>query len=140
MFTHDIVVRFSECDPLGHVNNVNYFTYQEEARTEIFRLFNPDLRVREWNLIVASTRCDFLHEVVYSQRITVYTWIGRLGTSSFEVEHAIRDEEGNWVARGKATLLGYDFAEKKAVPLTEEIRAKLLQHSDAPEGVPALRA
>ncbi|MGB8955017.1 MAG: thioesterase family protein [Tumebacillaceae bacterium] len=140
MFTHDIVVRFSECDPLGHVNNANYFTYLEEARTEVFRLFNPDLRVRQWNLIVASTRCDFLHEVVYSDRITVCTWIGRLGTSSFEVEHAIRDEEGNWVARGKATLLGYDFAEKRAIPLTEEIRAKLLQHSDAPEGVPALRA
>ena len=133
MFTHEIVVRFGECDPLGHVNNANYFTYQEEARTEVFRLFNPDLKMREWNLIVASTRCDFL------QKITVHTWIGRLGNSSFEVEHAIQNEQGQWVARGKATLLGFDFATKTAVPLTEEIRAKLLQHSDAPEGVPALR-
>ena len=140
MFTHDIVVRFNECDPLGHVNNAVYFNYQEEARTEVFRIFNPDLVMREWNLIVASTRCDFLKEVVYLQKITVCTWIGRLGTSSFDVEHAIRDAEGHWVSRGKATLLGYDFDAQKAVPLTEEIRARLLEHTDAPEGVPILRA
>lgn len=140
MFTHDIVVRFNECDPLGHVNNAIYFTYLEEARTDVFRIFNPDMVMRDWNLIVASTRCDFLQEVLYLQKITVYTWIGRLGTSSFDVEHAIRDAEGNWVARGKATLLGFDFETKQGVPLTDEIRAKLLQHSDAPEGVPGLRA
>jgi acyl-CoA thioester hydrolase len=139
MLQNDVSVRFNDCDALGHVNNAVYFTYFEEARKELFRIFNPDLDTRHWNLIVASTRCDFLRESVYAQKLTVYTWIGRLGSSSFEVEHAIADEAGNWVARGKAVLLGYDFANKKAVPMTEEIRQALLQHSEGPAGVPDLR-
>jgi acyl-CoA thioester hydrolase len=139
MYIHDIVVRFSDCDPLGHVNNATYFTFFEEARSELFRLFTPDLNVHKWKLILASTRCDFLQEVHYAQKITVYTWVTRLGTSSFDVEHAIHDEQGNWLARGKATMLGYDFEHKQASPLRNETRAALLEHSTAPEGVPPLR-
>lgn len=139
MYIHEIVVRFSDCDPLGHVNNATYFTFFEEARSELFRLFTPDLDVHNWKLILASTRCDFLQEVLYAQKITVFTWVTRLGTSSFDVEHAIQDEQGNWLARGKATMLGYDFAQKQASPLREETRAELLKHSAPPAGVPPLR-
>ncbi|WP_027415986.1 acyl-CoA thioesterase [Aneurinibacillus terranovensis] len=140
MFTHDLFVRFSECDSLGHVNNAMYLTYFEEARKELFRIFNPDLNISSWNLILASTSCDFLQEVVYAQKLTVYGWISQLGTSSFQVEHAIEDEQGNWIARGKATLLQYDFTLKKAVPLSAEVRRALLEHSEGPAGVPALRS
>ncbi|WP_369436068.1 acyl-CoA thioesterase [Lysinibacillus fusiformis] len=35
MFKHDMIVRFSEYDSLGHVNNANYFTSFEEARNEL---------------------------------------------------------------------------------------------------------
>ncbi len=139
MYTNVVDVRFNDCDALGHVNNAVYFTYFEECRKEFFRIFNPSLDIHAWNLIVASTRCDFLQEAVYAQKLTVYGWIGKVGSSSFEVEHAMADEQGNWVARGKATLLGFDFANKKAVPLSAEIRDELLQHGEGPAGVPAIR-
>ena len=35
-------VRFNECDALGHVNNAVYYTYMETARTELFRMLDPD--------------------------------------------------------------------------------------------------
>lgn len=139
MFTRDLTVRFNDCDPMGHVNNAVYFTYFEEARTELFQLFNPDLNIRQWNLIVAGTRCDYISEALYAQNLTITTWIGKIGTTSFDVEHAIQNEKGEWVARGKGTLLGYDFDSKKAVPLTEEIKDKLNAHTEAPENVPELR-
>jgi acyl-CoA thioester hydrolase len=140
MFTYETTVRFSECDALGHVNNTVYFIYFEEARTEIFRIFNSSLDTKRWNLIVASTSCDFLSQVKYAEKLTVYTWIGRLGNSSFEVHHAIKNEKGVWVARGKATLLRFDFDQQKAVPLSESIREELLKHSKSPEDVPPLRS
>lgn len=140
MFQYDTVVRFSECDALGHVNNTVYFIYFEEGRTEIFRIFNPELDTNNWNLIVASTTCDFLSQVNYAEKLTVYTWIGRLGNSSFDVEHAIQNEQGVWVARGKATLLGFDFTHNKAVPLSESIRIELSKHSIGPEGAPTRRS
>lgn len=139
MFLFHIKVRFNDCDPLGHVNNTEYFTYFEEARTDIFRIFNPSLDTKKWNLIVASTSCDFLSQVSYGEKLTVYTWIGKLGNSSFEVHHAIQNKNGNWAARGKATLLGFDFDQQKAVTLSDSIRVELLKHSEGPEGVPSLR-
>ncbi|MBL0389319.1 acyl-CoA thioesterase [Tumebacillus sp. ITR2] len=139
MYRNEISVRFNDCDALGHVNNATYYTYFEEARTELFRVFNPSLDIHAWNLIVASTRCDFLQETTYAEKLTVYTWISRLGSSSFDVEQAIANEQGEWVARGKAALLGYDFTTKKAVKMSDDIRQKLLEHQDAPANVPALR-
>jgi acyl-CoA thioester hydrolase len=75
----------------------------------------------------------------YAQKAYVYTWISRLGTSSFTVEHAIRDEHNNWIARGKAILASFDFTERKAVPLTNKIKERLLEHHEGPIDVPALR-
>jgi acyl-CoA thioester hydrolase len=139
MFKNEIIVRFSECDSLGHVNNTNYFIYFEESRKDIFRIFNPHLSIDNWNLIVASTQCDYIREIGYAQKITVYTWISRIGTSSFTIDHAIRDEANQWVARGKAVLASFDFETKKSVPLTEEIQECLLTHSKGPTDVPELR-
>ncbi|MEK5530324.1 thioesterase family protein [Viridibacillus sp. FSL R5-0468] len=139
MFKHDMNVRFSECDSLGHVNNANYFTYFEEARNELFKIFNPSLNIKAWNLIVASTQCDFIPEIVYAQRLTVYTWISQIGNASFQVEHVIQDENQNWIARGKANLVYFNFHLQKSVPLPEEIQYLLLEHNEEPKGVPILR-
>ena len=139
MFVNTVTVRFGDCDGLGHVNNAMYYTYMEEARTEIFRIFNPSLKLGNWNLIVASTRCDYIHQVGYAETLTIYTWIGRLGNSSFSVEHALRNERGEWVARGQAVMIGYDYLAEKAATLSEEIQGILNKHRDAPENAPQLR-
>lgn len=132
MFQHQITIRFKECDPLGHVNNVNYFAYFEEARNDIFRIFNPDLNIHDWNLIVASTQCDYIRELTYPQKVTVLTWIGHVGNSSFIVEQAIQNEDGHLAARGKAVLVHFDFKERKSIPLTTDIKEALLIHTESP--------
>jgi len=139
MFEKPVVVRFGECDGLGHVNNGTYFTYLEEARMDVFTIFNPSLDLKQWNLIVASTRCDFLKQASYAQLLSVLTWTGRMGNSSFVVEHAIKDCEGDWVARGQATMLAYDYKRSQAIPLGSDVRERLQAHLTAPEGVPELR-
>ncbi|MFB5189524.1 acyl-CoA thioesterase [Alicyclobacillus fastidiosus] len=139
MFTRAIQVRFSECDGLGHVNNTQYLNYMEDARMDVFRLFNPSLSLDKWNLIVASTRCDFLAQVTYAQQLTVSTWIPRIGNASFSVHHAIQDEAGDWVARAEAILIAYDYEAKSAIPIWETARMALEEHAVGPDGVPDLR-
>ncbi len=140
VFVHEVKVRFSECDGLGHVNNAKYYTYMEEAREDIFRLFNPSLRLETWNLIIVSTRCDYLHQVGYAEILKVYTWIGRMGKSSFDVEHAIANERGEWVARGQGVMIGYDYNAQKSEPVPGEIARVLAEHREAPVGAPDLRS
>ncbi|MFC4768393.1 acyl-CoA thioesterase [Effusibacillus consociatus] len=139
MFLREILVRFNDCDGLGHVNNGTYFTYMEDGRTDIFRLFNPTLDLHSWNLIVASTRCDFLQQVAYGEKLTVFTWISRLGNSSFTVEHAIQNEAGAWVARGQATMIAYNYEQEKSVSLWPEVRQALSAHMEHPAEAPELR-
>ncbi|GAX90670.1 acyl-CoA thioesterase [Effusibacillus lacus] len=139
MFEHQIRVGFSDCDALGHVNNAKYYTYMEEARTDIFRIFNPSLDLANWNLIVASTRCDYLEQVKPAETITVISWIGKLGNSSFTVEHALRNQEGNWVARGQATLIHFDYPAQKSAPIPAEARQQLEKHCTGPADAPELR-
>jgi acyl-CoA thioester hydrolase len=133
-------VRFGECDGLGHVNNGTYFTYMEDARVDVFRIFVPSLDLTQWNLIVASTKCDFLEQVKFAEKLSVITWIGRIGNASFTVEHALKNDDGQWVARGQATMITYDYSAKSSVPIWDAARTVLQQHVEAPEGVPALRA
>lgn len=138
MFTREVVVRFGECDGLGHVNNGTYFDYMEDARIDVFRLFNPSLDLNTWNMIVASTRCDFLKQVTFAEKLTVYTWLSKIGNSSFVVEHVLCNEKEEFVARGQATMLGYDYEQKKAKPLWDEVRSQLEAHITGPAGVPDL--
>ncbi len=139
MFVTNVTVRFSECDGLGHVNNGMYYTYMEEAREEIFRIFNPSMKLESWNLIVVSTRCDYLRQVGFAEKLTIYTWISRLGNSSFTVEHAFSNQKNEWVARGQAVLIGYDYEANQASPLSEAIQETLNAHRGAPDGAPTLR-
>ncbi|MCL1631163.1 acyl-CoA thioesterase [Sporolactobacillus sp. CPB3-1] len=139
MITTKIPVRFVDCDGMGHVNNAVYYTYFEEGKREIFRWFTPSMNLKDWRVIVASTHCDYIQEINYGEEITVYTWISTISRSSFDVEHAIAGPNGNWHARGRVTLIGYNYERKQVVPLSEEIKDILRQHQDAPRNVPELR-
>lgn len=139
MLKHSVTVRFGECDGLGHVNNGTYFTYMEDARVAVFRMFNPSLDLQSWNLIVASTRCDFLEQVTFAETIEIFTWISRIGNSSFVVDHALKNANGQWVARGQAVLICYDYETSKSAAIPESIRNELSLHRDGPEGAPEIR-
>lgn len=139
MLTIKIPVRFNDCDAMGHVNNAVYFTYFEEGKREIFRWFTPGLVLTDFQVIVASTHCDYIREIHYGEEITVYTWISTISHSSFDVEHAICDANGDWHARGRVTMIGYDYKNKQVVPLSEHIKGILRQHREGPAGVPELR-
>ncbi len=139
MFTKQTIVRFSECDGLGHVNNTTYYIYMEEARVDLFRLFIPSLDLTQWNLIVASTRCDYLQQVKFAEIITTYTWISHIGKSSMIIEHALQNDQNEWVARGQAVMIYYNYETQKAESIPEAIKNTLMQQMESPINAPDLR-
>ncbi|MFT8361954.1 MAG: acyl-CoA thioesterase [Sporolactobacillus sp.] len=139
MYSVEIPVRFVDCDGMGHVNNAVYYTYFEEGKREIFRLFTPDLSLDDFHVIVASTHCDYIQQINYGETVTVYTWISTIAQSSFDIEHAIAAADGSWHARGRVTMVGYDYRNKCAAPLSDSIKSVLASHRLAPDNVPELR-
>ncbi|RFB42493.1 thioesterase family protein [Bacillus sp. dmp10] len=133
MFKHDIIVRSNEYDFLRPVNNANHLIYFEEARNQLYQIFNSSLKIKSSNLIIASIQCDFIHELINTEKVTIYTWIS-------QVEHAIQDEHQNWIERGKVILAHFNFQLKKSIPLPKEIQHLLSDHNEAPNGIPKLRS
>lgn len=116
-----VTVRFGETDALGHINNTSYFIYLEEARIRFFEVLGYGLDAKRWNFILASTKCDFISQGYFNQQLTIRTFVSRVGTKSFQLEHDILcTESGILVARGNAVIVYFDFEsqESKELPIT----------------------
>ena len=129
MFETTISPRFGDMDGLRHVNNCMVPVWFENARTPIFRIFNPSMKVDfdHWNLIMARIEADFLREMYWGKDVKIVTHIVKLGNSSFTVGQEAW-QEGNICAVGTAVHVHYSFQDKSAVRIPDDIREKLGAH------------
>ena len=146
--THiDIELRWGDQDAYGHVNNVAYARFLEEARVRTFWLGSGRERTgmeqhfREGSpggqkMLVAAQQIEFLRVLEYSDRpITVEMWIGKLGGSMLEVHSEIIDgaaEERTVVARAITTAVTVDGVTMRPSRLTDEGRASVQPWMDEP--------
>ncbi|MGL4612335.1 MAG: acyl-CoA thioesterase [Shewanella sp.] len=117
----DIHPRFTETDGLGHINNTVIPVWCEAARTPIFEIFNPELDLHQWNLIVAGFTVAFIAPTYYGKSVTVKTYVSRIGNSSFELTQTCW-QAGNKTAEVKTTLVHYDYGSEKSRPIPTGIR------------------
>lgn len=123
MLSETFKVRFSETDGLGHVGNTVHVVWFEAAREPIFKLFTPDMDVKNWPLILASYKVDFLRQV-YLGEVEIRSGISRLGGSSFDIYQEVW-QKGECCAKGVTTLVNFDYAQSKARPIPDSVREKL---------------
>ena len=143
----DLQLRWGEQDSYGHINNVSYARYLEEARVRVFwrgsareqtgmehhfRGDTPD----GLKMLVASQHIEFLRVLEYSdQPITVELWIGGLGGSTLEIHYEIIDgsiPERTVVARAVTVAVVVDVATLRPIRLTEEGKAAVEPWRDEP--------
>lgn len=143
----DIELRWGDQDAYGHVNNVAFARFLEEARVRVFwlgsgrektgmeRHFRSDDPAGP-KMLVASQQIEFVRVLEYSERpICVELWIGRLGGSSLEVHYEILDgaqAERTVVARAVTHIVIVDGKTLKPVRLSEEGRASVAPWLDEP--------
>lgn len=127
MFSEEFNVRFYETDALQHVSNTVLVGWFESARTPIFRLFTPELDLKNWPLILASYKVDFLAQLFYGHPVTIKTYISRLGASSFDVLQDVWQQDKK-CASGVTTMVHFDYQSQQSAPITDTVREQLLQH------------
>lgn len=111
------VVRFSDCDPLGHANNASYSTYIEQARRGILGGAFDDC-------ILARVEIDFRSSLEAGEALVVESRCASVGTASFVLEHRIA-AEGRLVAEAAATVVSYDYEQARSVPIPKDLAARL---------------
>lgn len=119
-------VRWGDMDALGHVNNAVYLSYSETARIAFFdELFadTPSFMNGE-GPILASLRCDYHQQLHYPAQIEVGVGIRQVGRSSLElISPVFRVDEDLAVADMFVTLVWFDYAKQRSMPVPERLRA-----------------
>jgi acyl-CoA thioester hydrolase len=121
-----IVIRFSDCDPLGHVNNATYFTYLEEARFHWFKTVLGENAFERNPIILGEATCTFRSQAKYGDALEVGIRVERIGRASFEHRYKIEaTRDRRLIAEAKTTGIGFDYANNESRPLGEEFAAAI---------------
>lgn len=128
MFSETITPRFSDTDALGHINNTKVPVWFEGARDPIFKMFNPELQLKNWPLILAKISVDYHGQLFYGKTIEIKTYISRVGGASFDVYQELWQENVKCVS-GTAVMVNFCYKSQQSQAIPEEIKAVMLQHS-----------
>ena len=127
MFTYQVEPRFSETDALGHINNTVVPVWFEQGRTPIFALFNPDLALDKWNLILKKMDVDFVAQIYLYSPVEIRTSLSAVGNTSMTIHQEVWQKD-QLVAQGDCVMVHFDYQQQAKAPIPPEVKEKLLQH------------
>ncbi len=119
--TYDCHVRFSDVDVYGHVNNVKYFEYYQEARIAFIASLSGDHLGTDPTMrqVVARIDVDYKRPILFRpEPYAVETSVLRIGTSSYALASRIVDADGTVYSTAEATLVAFDASTQRSRPLT----------------------
>ncbi len=118
---HRDVIRFSDQDSGGHVNNVSYAYYVEGGRVAFKRAHALEPHTGE-RFVVARVALDFRRETHYPGEVAVGTRVIRVGGKSFALGHGVF-RDGLCLATAEST--GVYVGPEGAVRIPDDVRAEL---------------
>lgn len=124
-----VKVRFSDCDPIGHLNNVKYLEYMLNARedhVEQFYGFTYEEYIRKtgFTWIAIQNEIAYLKEVRYNSRVLISSKTIQISDRISKVEILMKSEDEKsiyavlWI-----TVIYFNMKTRKSEPHPEEIQA-----------------
>ncbi len=111
-YTRRFPIRHYELDVFGHVNNVVYVQFMQEAAIEASTAagFGPEwYRAQGTGWVVRRLSVRYLNPVTYGEAVEVATWVSKMaGVRSTREYDLTRAEDGARVARGRAEWVYID--------------------------------
>ncbi|MCX5382376.1 thioesterase family protein [Streptomyces sp. NBC_00083] len=128
-------MRWSDMDAFGHVNNVVFLRYLEEARIDfMFRLAPGDGSPSfQGGSVVARHEIDYKRPLVHRHEpVTIESWVTKIGAASLTIAYEIKDpEEGGQVyVTASTVVVPFDLAAGRPRRITAEEKAFLKGYLD----------
>lgn len=117
--------RFSDLDPLGHVNNVVFHDYLQEARVAMLRDLGFIRNDSFFQVVVTQEITHTKPLLLSSEPVQIETWIQRLGNSSYTIGYRILDEHGDVAATASTVMAVVDPESGRPIRIHDELRALL---------------
>lgn len=101
--------RWSDLDAYGHVNNVTWLEYLQEARVDMLFVHAPQSGAEALaeGVVVVRAEIDYRRPMVFRQEpYPIEMWVSRIGGASFTISYEIADDDaGNRVLYGQAATV-----------------------------------
>jgi acyl-CoA thioester hydrolase len=129
-FRCPLKIRETDLDALGHVNNVVYVRWVQEA-AEAHWTQLADIAVRHANLwVVVRHEIDYISATMPDDKPFAWTWVGETNALR-SVRHVdIHADDGRLLASALTTWCLYDPVSKKPRRIPSEVKKMLLPGSD----------
>jgi acyl-CoA thioester hydrolase len=119
------VLRYSDTDRQGHVNNAVFATFLETGRVSIFHDPQRKLIPPGGAFVIARLTLDYRAEVFWPNDIAIGTAVKELGRSSITFAQGLFVDD-QCVATAETVIVFIDKATRKSQPLTDEMRGRLM--------------
>lgn len=126
---HAITTRWKDSDGLGHVNNVNYFSFFDTAVT-YFEMTEKVVGLMDGPIhcVVAEVACRYHASLVFPDLVHVGIRVASVGRSSVRFEIGIfRNDEDIAAAEGHFIHVFVERGIQKPVPIPDDSRVKLMR-------------
>ena len=125
-------MRWADLDLLGHVNNVVYVDYLQEARVDMLRHHDPGTAAADAlaeGVVVVRHEVSYLEPMAFRLRpVSIECWVTDIRAATFTMAYEVFDEspEGRTVyLRASTVLAPYVFATERPRRLSEAERDSL---------------
>ncbi len=129
-------------DSLGHVNNVVYVDYLQEARVDMLRVHAPARGGEELaeGVVVVRHEVQFVEPLVFRfEPVRIESWVTEIKAATFTMAYEILDElpdgERRVYLRARSVLTPYVFAQERPRRVRPE-EADVLRRFLEPESEP----
>ncbi|QSO49840.1 acyl-CoA thioesterase [Alicyclobacillus mengziensis] len=121
----DIVVRSTEIDVNGHVNNAKYLEYLEWGREDWYEQFGLDydtLKRMDVVTVVAHISADYRAEAVQNDRLRIKTWLDKVGNTSMTMKQSIINQNDIPVLDASVVIVTVSASTHEKVRVPDALR------------------
>ncbi|WP_054948674.1 acyl-CoA thioesterase [Numidum massiliense] len=119
-----LIVRSTDLDQLGHVNNAKYVEYLEWGRLDWYEqcgLSWDEYLERQVGTVVVRLAVNYRREARKGDRLTVVTRPLTRGKTSFVLQQNIYNPAGDVVVEAEVTSVCFDLAKRVSLPILPEL-------------------
>ncbi len=120
-------IRFSDCDPMGHLFNLNYLHYFLEAREDQVREnYNLDMALlatkHQWVLLAGTHQISYLKPAMMNEEVEITSAIIDHSEKWIMVEFQMLDTSGKPKAFMWSKFVSFSLANQTTAPIPDEMK------------------
>lgn len=118
-------VRWNEMDANGHVNNMYYQSYFDEARSDMFTRAGMDLarmRIDGIGPVLYRVEFDYIRELKHPDEVVIRSWMEPPHENRAVInQELLRSSDGKTVCRARIYGMFFDFSTRKPVAIPSDV-------------------